>query len=119
MRNSAQFWRCHRRTINGSRVFKKAGLKGDLMKRQGLFIAALFLSAALVAPLASKVSAAPQLVSVRVYDRDHKDYHNWDDNEARHYESYRHEHHEYNVEFKRTSREQQRAYWRWRHEHPE
>ena len=88
------------------------------MNRKGLFIAALFLTAALVAPLASKVSATPQ-VTVRFYDRDHKDYHNWDENEGRYYETYRHDHRGYSVEFKHTTREQQRAYWRWRHEHPD
>jgi hypothetical protein len=87
------------------------------MKRTGLFIAALCLTTALVAPMATSTSATPQLVSVRVYDRDHHDYHNWDDNEARSYELYRRDHHEYNVEFRKTSRAQQRAYWNWRHEH--
>jgi hypothetical protein len=95
---------------------EEAGLKGDLMNRKGLFIGALVLTAALVAPLAPKVSATPQVV-VRFYDRDHHDYHNWDDNEARYYDTYRHDHHEYDVEFRKTSRAQQRAYWNWRHEH--
>lgn len=89
------------------------------MNRKGLLTAALFLTAALVAPLATKVSAAPQLISVRVYDRDHHDYHNWDDGERRYYETYRHDHRGYNVEFRRSSRAQQRAYWNWRHEHHE
>jgi hypothetical protein len=86
------------------------------MNRKGFFIGALVLAAAIVAPLASTVGATPQVV-VRFYARDHHDYHNWDDNEARYYETYRHDHHEYNVEFRRTSRAQQREYWRWRHEH--
>jgi len=85
------------------------------MKRQGLFLAGLFLAAALLTPLATRTSATPQ-VSVRIYDRDHKDYHNWDDNEARAYEGYRHDHRDYKVEFRRNNRAQQRAYWNWRHE---
>jgi hypothetical protein len=89
------------------------------MKRQGLFIAGLFLSAALLAPLATKVSAAPQIISVRVYDRDHRDYHNWDDRESRSYESYRNEHRGYNVTFQKNNRRQQSNYWKWRHEHPD
>jgi hypothetical protein len=87
------------------------------MKRTGLFIAGVFLTAALVAPMATRTSATPQVVSVRVYDRDHKDYHDWDDNEIRYYGMYRHDHPEFNVEFSKTSRRQQRAYWNWRHEH--
>jgi hypothetical protein len=89
------------------------------MKRQGLFLAGLFLTAALVAPLATKTNATPQVVRVRVYDRDHKDYHNWDDNEARAYEGYRHDHTDFNVTFGKNNRKQQSAYWNWRHEHPD
>jgi hypothetical protein len=89
------------------------------MKRKGLFLAGLFLTAALVTPLATKTVAAPQGVIVRIYDRDHKDYHNWDDNEARTYERYRKDHPEYHVQFKKTTRTQQSAYWKWRHEHPD
>jgi hypothetical protein len=88
------------------------------MKRQGLFLAGLFLAAALVTPLATRTSATPQ-VSVRIYDRDHKDYHNWDDNEARAYEGYRHDHTDLKVTFGKNNRKQQSAYWNWRHEHPD
>jgi hypothetical protein len=86
------------------------------MKRIGLFVAGLFLTAALLAPMAPKISATPQVVSVRVYDRDHKDYHNWDDNEERTYQGYRKDHPEFNVTFKKTSRAQQSEYWKWRHQ---
>jgi hypothetical protein len=89
------------------------------MKRQGLFLAGLFLAAALVAPMATKTSATPQAVSVRVYDRDHKDYHNWDDNETRVYEGYRHDHAGLSVTFGKNNRKQQSDYWNWRHEHPD
>jgi hypothetical protein len=89
------------------------------MKRQGLFLAGLFLAAALVVPLATPVSATPQVVSVRIYDRDHKDYHNWDDNETRVYEGYRHDHAGLNVTFGKNNRKQQSDYWNWRHEHPD
>lgn len=89
------------------------------MKRQGLFLAGLFLAAALVAPLATKTNATPQIVSVRVYDRDHKDYHNWDDRESRSYEQYRHDHRGLSVTFQKNNRRQQSDYWKWRHEHPD
>jgi len=89
------------------------------MKRQGLFLAGLFLTAALVAPLATKTSATPQLVSVRVYDRDHKDYHDWDDRESLSYEAYRHDHRGFAVTFQKNNRRQQSDYWKWRHEHPD
>ena len=87
------------------------------MKRIGLVIPALLLSSALFAPVTTKTSAAPQGVSIRFYDRGHRDYHDWDDREARYYERWRHDHPRYYVEFRRNSRRRQEEYWRWRHEH--
>ena len=85
------------------------------MHRKGLFLSSLFLTVALVAPMARKANAAPPQVSIRFYDRDHHDYHNWDDREGRYYTDYRVEHPRYAVRFYRTSRRQRREYWRWRH----
>ena len=89
------------------------------MTRKGLLITAMFLGAALVAPMATQtVSAKPQVtVGVKIYDRDHKDYHVWDDNEVKFYDGWRHDHPEFKVDFRKNSREQQAAYWKWRHEH--
>jgi hypothetical protein len=89
------------------------------MYRKSLIISSLFLSAALFAPVAITANAAPQSVSVKVYDRDHKDYHNWDDHEAKSYETFRGDHPKYNVTFGKTKRSQQKTYWNWRHEHPD
>jgi hypothetical protein len=76
------------------------------------FLGALMLSGFLMAPIA--MQAAEQ----RYYDRDHRDYHVWNDDENR---AYRHwlteeQHHQWR-DWNRASRAQQRAYWRWRHEH--
>ena len=92
--------------------------QGDKMYRKSLLISSLFLTTALLAPAAIRANAAPQ-VSVRVYDRDHKDYHNWDDREGRSYETFRTDHPKYNVTFGKTNRSQQKTYWNWRHEHPD
>jgi hypothetical protein len=89
------------------------------MYRKSLLISSLFLSAAIVAPLAIRANATPPQVSVRVYDRDHRDYHNWDDRESRYYNDYRVEHPKYAVEFRKTNRGQQREYWKWRHNQPD
>jgi hypothetical protein len=89
------------------------------MHRKKLFASSLFLTAGLIAPMAITANAAPQKVSVRVYDRDHKDYHNWDDREVHSYSLFRGEHPKYNVTFSKTKRNQQREYWSWRHEHPD
>jgi hypothetical protein len=94
-------------------------IKGDKMHRKRLFLSSLFLTAALIAPLAIRTNAAPQGVSLRIYDRDHRDYHNWDDRENRSYGHFREVHPKYNVTFSRTRRNQQREYWAWRHSHPD
>jgi hypothetical protein len=91
------------------------------MRRKSLLIAAIFLGSTLVAPLATRTtSARPQVeIGVKIYDRDHKDYHVWDDTEAKFYEGWRHDHPEFQVDFRKNSRAQQSAYWKWRHEHPD
>jgi hypothetical protein len=81
-----------------------------VMKR---LIGTLLLGASLMAPVA--VFAADH----RYYDRDHRDWHEWNENENR---AYRHwlmeerREHQYR-EYRRLSAERQREYWRWRHEH--
>ena len=76
---------------------------------------ALFMGTAMLAtaPLALRADEH------RVYDRDHKDYHAWNDGESK---AYRHwlmeERHERQYRsLNRLSRTNQSAYWQWRHEH--
>ena len=88
------------------------------MRRKSLVLGSAFLAAAFVAPTAMQANPVPQ-VSVQVYDRDHKDYHKWDDRETRSYEEYRRDHPKYAVEFSKNNRKQQSEYWKWRHEHPD
>jgi hypothetical protein len=82
-------------------------------------IASLFLTAALAAPVAIMAAPAAQGVQVRVYDRDHRAYHNWDDNENRAWGVYLTNNHRRHYEYARASRRDQRNYWNWRHEHPD
>ena len=58
-------------------------------------------------------------VDIRFYDLDHRDYHRWDSNEDRAYRSYREGRREPYREFRHLSRDHQRGYWNWRHEHPD
>jgi hypothetical protein len=85
------------------------------------YIASLFLTAALVAPVTILAAPAPQEASVqiRVYDRNHKDYHNWDDNENRAWGQYQTEHHKNSHEFSKANKREQGQYWNWRHAHPD
>jgi hypothetical protein len=70
---------------------------------------------------AAMTTAVPNLLRAqdhRYYDRDHKDYHEWNEGEGR---AYRHwlveeRHHKY-VDWAHASRALQRDYWRWRHDH--
>ncbi len=77
------------------------------------YIGSLLLGAALLSPVIA--TAQPP---VRYYDRDHKDWHQWNDAEAR---AHRHwlveERHRPFIEFKLNTRKDQRDYWRWRHDH--
>lgn len=66
------------------------------------------------------MNAAPKPAD-RYYDRDRRDYHEWNEAERR---AYRHwlmeERHEREYrEYNRLNAERQREYWRWRHEHPD
>ena len=85
------------------------------------YIASLFLTAALVMPVAMMAAPAPQRASVqlRVYDSDHKDYHNWDDNENRAWGQYLAENHRDSHEYQKSNKKEQSQYWNWRHAHPD
>jgi hypothetical protein len=69
------------------------------------------------------ITAAPAAqeasVQVRVYDKDHKDYHNWDDNENHFWGQYQTEHHIKSHEFSKANKKELSQYWNWRHEHPD
>jgi hypothetical protein len=84
-------------------------------------IASLFLTAALVAPVAIMAGPAPQeaRVQVRVYDKQHKDYHNWDDNENRAWGRYLAQNHKNSHEFSNANKREQSKYWNYRHSHPD
>jgi hypothetical protein len=79
------------------------------MKNAFRTLSFVFLGAALMVPVAIRTNAAPQddhrddKKQVRVYDRSHKDYHNWDDNEDRSYRRYLGDQHKDYREFKTES----------------
>jgi hypothetical protein len=55
----------------------------------------------------------------RVYDRGHKDYHDWNENEDRSYHQYLTEQHKEDRDYSKLNRRQQDQYWNWRHNHPD
>jgi hypothetical protein len=91
------------------------------MHRAHRYIASLFLTAALAAPVSVMGAGIPQEagVQVRVYDRDHKDYHNWDDNENRAWGTYLTENHKDSHDYSKSNKKEQSRYWNWRHAHPD
>ncbi len=90
------------------------------MIRMQRYLGPLLLTAFVVAPvLATAANAQEATVQVRVYDRDHRDYHNWDNREDRAYRSYLGEQHREYREYNRQNHKEQRNYWKWRHNHPD
>ena len=87
------------------------------------FLSSLIVTAALLAPgLGQAVAAAQEQVAVkagpvtvRVYDRSHKDYHVWDAQEDRTYRAYLSTNHRAYQPIAKLSQKQQTAYWNSRH----
>lgn len=85
------------------------------------FISSLILTAAIAAPAVMLAKPMPNDdgIQVRIYDRNHKDYHNWDDNENRSWGVYLTNNHKKGHEFSKSSKREQSNYWNWRHAHPD
>src|SRR5579862_5879464 len=77
------------------------GWEDHPMKRTTLSVASLFLAASFAAPAALLALPLPQEVKaqVRVYDKEHKDYHNWDDKEDHAWNEFLTENHRKSHEF--------------------
>jgi hypothetical protein len=84
--------------------------------RRFLILTAFCTAAALIAPVAMKAADRPDR---RYYDRDGRDYHTWNNQEDRAYRVYLTEQHRNYREFRRVKTVDQRAYFRWRHDHPD
>jgi hypothetical protein len=73
------------------------------------------LAAGLGAPLMVKADGPPQ----RYYDKQHKDYHEWNANEEKSYSVYLGEKHITVHTFQKAKPKEQQDYWNWRHQHPD
>lgn len=78
------------------------------------FLGTLVLGATIVAPVFASGCAA----HTRYYDEYHTDYHTWNNGEVGAYRGWIGERHYEYRDYNRLSREQQRDYWNWRHDHP-
>ena|SRR5690349_22810196 len=104
----------------------------DSMHRSHRYLfSSILLTAAIAAPTAMIAATRPQDNGRqeehrrddndrnRFYDRDHRDYHNWNDREDRFYRQYLGERHREYRPFAEMKEKEQRAYWKWRHRHPD
>jgi hypothetical protein len=83
-----------------------------MLRKKG-FLGTLVLGAAMIAPVLASGCAA----HARYYDEYHADYHTWNSGEIGAYRVWIGERHYEYRDYNRLSREQQRDYWNWRHEH--
>jgi hypothetical protein len=83
------------------------------------YIRSLFLAAAIIAPAVLVVEAKAQEVQVRIYDRHHHDYHNWEAHEDRVYGHYLVVHHRTYIVYSRQHHSVQDHYWSYRHSYPD
>jgi hypothetical protein len=106
--------------ITGIPNLSFSDLEEFIVNNLNRYIRSLLFAAALVVPVALVAAPQPQVgVQVRVYDRDHRDYHNWDDREDRAYRGYLVEQHRSYREYGHQNVRVQRGYWNWRHSHPD
>jgi hypothetical protein len=91
------------------------------MHRAHRYVASLFLTAALAVPASVMAAPVPQEagVQVRVYDRDHKDYHYWNEHESHAWGVFLTDNHRHAHEYSKANRKEQEQYWNWRHSHPD
>jgi hypothetical protein len=84
-----------------------------------LILTVLFTGAAVVAPMTMRADDRDDHHEKRYYDKDHRDYHAWNDHEDRAYRMYLGEQHREYREFGAINTARRREYFRWRHEHPD
>ena len=85
------------------------------MSRGSPILSSLLLGAALASSLAG---IACEHHYYRVYDPYYTDYHVWNDEEVVYYHRWCDEtHRDRGRDFRRLSRDEQKAYWTWRHNH--
>ena len=105
--------------------------KEDDMHRMHKYLGSLLLGVALIVPVGLQASnnfrddsrqdarERNERNQRRYYDRGYRDYHRWDNREDGRYRSWGTDRHEAYRPFYKLHRAQQRAYWKYRHEHPD
>lgn len=79
-------------------------------------LAALLLNAALVGGAITTGCAVRGEARLRYYDRDHEDWHSWDDREDHEYRRFLNDHHRDYRDFRELNDKEKSDYWKWRHD---
>jgi len=85
------------------------------------YLTVLFVGAALAGSAAARADDDHNSANrtQRYYDRDARDYHEWNQNENQVYHQYVTENHKRDREFAKTTTREKRDYFKWRHDHPD
>jgi Ni/Co efflux regulator RcnB len=96
-------------------------LEEHILRYLNRIISTIILASAVAAPAAVMAAPLPQEanVQVRVYDRDHHDYHYWNEHEDHAYREYLEGRHRTYVVYEHQNHKVQNHYWQWRHSHPD
>lgn len=82
----------------------------------GSRFSSLLLATALAASTLGAIGCAPH--PYRVYDPYYSDYHVWNNDEVVYYNQWATEtHHDPHADFRHLPKDDQKAYWTWRHNH--
>jgi hypothetical protein len=87
------------------------------MRTTNRWLGIIFLGVTLSSPVL--ITGCAEHATVRVYDPYYGDYHVWNDNEVIYYRQWIGETHRHYREFRTLPPDEQRAYWTWRHNHPD
>jgi len=84
------------------------------------YLAVFFLSTALFAPISVRADDNhADRQSKRYYDRDARDWHQWNDTEDHAYRRYLTDNHKKDHDFAKANRAEKKGYFKWRHDHPD
>jgi len=78
-------------------------------------LGSLLLGAALATSAASVACAVRGEARIRYYDRDHEDWHYWDNHEEDRYRAYLNNRHQEYRDFRSLNDDEKKQYWNWRH----
>jgi hypothetical protein len=87
------------------------------MKR---YLTVLFVSAALAGSVSVRADERQSdHQTKRYYDKDARDYHEWNQHEDQTYHQYVTDNHKRDRDFAKTTRGEKKDYFKWRHDHPD